>query len=174
MSWLQKFDERYNLIIQSLPESLQPLMKVLTLVGQPLLVIASGFSLYIVASKNNNEAVLHVVVYAVVAFIVNNLVKLLLHRSRPHGLVIKNLGVKSYSFPSGHAFGTVIFYGEFAILAVKYWSHPLSLITAGIIWALIFMIGISRVYLGAHYPSDVLAGWLLGGISLVVINSLAF
>jgi membrane-associated phospholipid phosphatase len=117
---------------------------------------------------------LRVLVYAVVAFIVNNLVKLLLHRSRPHGLVIKNLGVKSYSFPSGHAFGTVIFYGEFAILAVKYWGHPLNLITAGIIWALIFMIGISRVYLGAHYPSDVLAGWLLGGISLVVINSLAF
>ncbi|UZW55916.1 phosphatase PAP2 family protein [Sphingobium sp. JS3065] len=63
--------------------------------------------------------------------------------------------VHSYSFPSGHAAGNMIFFGALAILAGRGSAY------AGAALA-IALIGISRVWLGVHWPSDVLAGWIEG------------
>lgn len=63
--------------------------------------------------------------------------------------------VHSFSFPSGHAAGNMMMFGALAMLAARrggYWA-------AGIVIALI---GISRVWLGVHWPSDVAAGWMEG------------
>jgi membrane-associated phospholipid phosphatase len=69
----------------------------------------------------------------------------------------------SFSFPSGHAFGSLCFYG---ILAWLITQKPSGKITKITIWAtsatLILLIGFSRLYLGVHYPSDVLAGYSVG------------
>ncbi|WP_176590925.1 phosphatase PAP2 family protein [Sphingobium sp. EM0848] len=63
--------------------------------------------------------------------------------------------VDSYSFPSGHAAGNMIFFGALAMLA----GQRSAYVGAGLAIALI---GISRVWLGVHWPSDVLAGWIEG------------
>jgi undecaprenyl-diphosphatase len=84
------------------------------------------------------------------------------------------LGVRSYSFPSGHAFGTLIFYGLFAYLDYTYLSSPVNWLITILLASLISLIGISRIYLKTHYPSDVVGGWLLGAISLLLIIELAF
>lgn len=63
--------------------------------------------------------------------------------------------VKSYSFPSGHASGNMIFFGALAMLVGQGWAW----IAAS---AMILAIGFSRVWLGVHWPTDVLAGWILG------------
>ena len=63
--------------------------------------------------------------------------------------------VHSYSFPSGHAAGNMMLFGALAMLArrpVFYWIAVMM--TA--------LIGVSRVWLGVHWPSDVMAGWILG------------
>jgi hypothetical protein len=68
-------------------------------------------------------------------------------------------GEHGFSFPSGHAMGSIVFYGLLALWTEKRWLR----------WALgatIFFIGLSRNYLGVHYPHDVLAGWILGMIYL--------
>jgi undecaprenyl-diphosphatase len=66
----------------------------------------------------------------------------------------------SYSFPSGHALCSLCFYGS---LAWIYAAHVRSKLAQASMWLLsallIFLIGLSRVYLGVHYPSDVLAGY---------------
>jgi undecaprenyl-diphosphatase len=82
----------------------------------------------------------------------------------------------SFSFPSGHALGSFCFYGIVAwLLASKLkcpagaWSIRISAIF------LIFLIGFSRVYLGVHYPTDVLAGYLTGFVwTATVISNAAF
>lgn len=174
MLFLNKFDNKLTAAIRDLPDTYKPLMSSLTWVGQPLVVITLGFIGYIVAWHRQQPTVEHAFIYAVIAFVLNIILKLILHRGRPHGLTIKTLGLKSYAFPSGHAFGTVIFYGLFAYLDLKHLDHPINALVAVMLSLIIFLIGISRVYLGDHYPSDVAGGWLLGLLSLIVVASVAF
>lgn len=174
MRLLNIFDSRATAAIRDLPVSYQPAMKGLTFVGEPVVVLSSGFIGFIVAVLRQQSAVEHAFAYAAIAFGLNVLLKMSLHRRRPYGQIIETLGLRSYSFPSGHAFGTVIFYGLMVYLDVKYLMRPWTIIIAAILTAVIVLIGVSRVYLTAHYPSDVLAGWILGSLSLLLIVSLAF
>ncbi|KEQ55390.1 phosphatase PAP2 family protein [Sphingobium chlorophenolicum] len=63
--------------------------------------------------------------------------------------------VHSYSFPSGHAAGNMILFGALAMLAGRRSAHAAAALA-------IALIGTSRVWLGVHWPSDVLAGWIEG------------
>src|SRR5207244_6591004 len=71
------------------------------------------------------------------------------------------------SFPSGHATGTVAVYGMLAALlaaSTPYWSRKVGLWAgAAILW---LVVGITRLYLGVHWLSDVLGGYALGGLWL--------
>jgi undecaprenyl-diphosphatase len=72
---------------------------------------------------------------------------------------------ESYSFPSGHALGAFCFYGILTWLVSRPIRDPrLKILTYALAGIWIFLIGLSRVYLGVHYPSDVLAGYLAGMI----------
>ncbi|MFW5741413.1 MAG: phosphatase PAP2 family protein [Myxococcota bacterium] len=68
---------------------------------------------------------------------------------------------EGFAFPSGHSMGSAATYGAVAVIvAARYprWRLPLLALCAAIVAA----VGVSRAYLGVHYPSDVLAGWALG------------
>lgn len=88
-------------------------------------------------------------------------------RGRPS--INEEIDAIGFSFPSGHSMGSLIFYGfiTYFILrssqkrAIKY----ISLVGLG---TLIILIGTSRIYLGAHYPSDVIAGYIAGTIWLIL------
>lgn len=86
----------------------------------------------------------------------------LLHRTRPDiGFSLISRG--GYAFPSGHAGVSLVFYGMIGFVLCRalkrLWQ---KLIVAAIVVALVFLIGSSRVYLGVHWPSDVVAGWAVG------------
>jgi undecaprenyl-diphosphatase len=73
----------------------------------------------------------------------------------------------SSSFPSGHAMGSLCFYGITAFILARYINNRnihLAITAAAVL--LILGIGTARVYLGVHYPSDVLAGYLAGSVWL--------
>lgn len=106
----------------------------------------------------------------------NELLKGIYERRRPslHRLV----EIGGYSFPSGHAMISIGFFGLLFYLLVKQIGHRWVrwLITAAGC-AYIVLVGLSRIYLGVHYPSDVLAGFLAGGSLLlffVVLYRLVF
>jgi membrane protein DedA with SNARE-associated domain/membrane-associated phospholipid phosphatase len=96
----------------------------------------------------------------------NQLLKALFGRPRPyfeHPLVLET----SYSFPSGHAMESLVLYGilaYFAVLALRTWRRRTAIVFgAGL---LVLLIGFSRMYLGVHYFSDVVAGYAAGGVWL--------
>lgn len=98
--------------------------------------------------------------------ILNQIVKRLIKRPRPtQELVTVVHVINEPSFPSGHVMHYINFYGLLNYLLVTNWrSGRLRNILIAICTALIFLIGPSRVYLGAHWPSDVMAGYIYGGL----------
>ena len=113
----------------------------------------------------------HGVVAAVVvglASLGNGLIKAVIGRKRPD-LIDAILSEPGYSFPSGHAALGMVGWGILAVL-VSRTRLPRALrvsLVAGMA-LLIALIGVSRIYLGVHYPTDVLAGWTLGGVVVLL------
>jgi phosphatidylglycerophosphatase B len=96
------------------------------------------------------------------------LLKLAFHRPRP--VAFFGPSPSSYSFPSGHAFGALCFYG---VLAAIFAARTPGKAAKSCIWivaaVLIAMIGLSRIYLGVHYPSDVIAGYCAGAVWVAAV-----
>jgi len=93
----------------------------------------------------------------VLSIYINTLIKDLVSLPRPFVYAdIANLRAPGeFSFPSGHAQQAAVFFGLLALHFKKRWFTTVAALT-------VFLVGFSRVYLGAHFPSDVLAGWSLG------------
>lgn len=76
----------------------------------------------------------------------------------------------SYSFPSGHALFSFVFFGTFAVLLMqRVKSHLARLAIWTVATLLVALVGASRIYLGVHYPSDVIAGYLTALVWVVVV-----
>ncbi len=102
---------------------------------------------------------------------VNLLVKDLIQRPRPASSVVNVFAsLNSYSFPSGHVMFYLGFFGYIGFLAFTLLKPSIkrSFLLA-LLSALIVLIGISRIYLGEHWASDVLGAYLLGSLTLVAI-----
>ena len=110
-----------------------------------------------------------------VAALLHTLFKFLVARPRPPE-TLWLVDVSSNSFPSGHANASLVFYLFFMTITRRYLiihGHrtAANLIT-GIGPLVVILIGFSRVYLGVHYLSDVIGGWLLGSILLIITITL--
>ncbi|MFZ2167473.1 MAG: phosphatase PAP2 family protein [Minisyncoccia bacterium] len=93
-----------------------------------------------------------------------SVLKVVVERARPD-LFIQAVAETSFSFPSWHATGSVAFYGFVAfILCRLYPDYKKVVVVATTL--VILVIGFSRLYLGVHFPSDVAAGYILGGVWL--------
>lgn len=100
-------------------------------------------------------------------FVVNQVLKVLFSRVRPSDFMI--IEESGYSFPSGHAQASMAFYG--LIIYFLYHSNlpkKWRKLLIGLFVFLIILVGITRVYLGVHYVSDVLAGYLVSYILLTI------
>jgi undecaprenyl-diphosphatase len=147
-------------------------MRALTELGSPRLLVP--FSLLAVAAflrvDRRRAAVLVAVTMLGVALLDSGL-KLLFQRERPapfFGLVPPS----SYSFPSGHALASFGFYGVLAaLLAARTRRRALRILTWAAAAVLVGAVGLTRVYLGVHYPSDVLAGWAAAFVWVVAVAS---
>ena len=93
------------------------------------------------------------------SIILDTSLKLAFHRARPPAFV--GVDPRSYSFPSGHALSSFCFYGVLAgLICSRIESRGIRIAIWTAAAALIFAIGLSRVYLGVHYPTDVIAGYI--------------
>ena len=164
-----KFDRAVAGVIEKLPRGLEPVMSAATFVGLPVVIIALAAIVAVAAWVKGQHRIAYAMIASVVALGGNSILKHVVHRTRPDTMYVANMKIHSYSFPSGHAFGAVVIYGLLAYLAYTHLPAPYNLILSTGLVCLIILIGISRVFLGAHFPSDVLAGWALGAACLFLI-----
>lgn len=174
MELIKRFDERAGSWILGWPAGWQPVFAAVSFFGLPWVVLVGGLSGFVSAAASGQSQIERAFFLAGIAYAINTAIKLLLRRRRPHNLKISTLGLNSYSFPSGHAFGATIFYGLYAYLDYRFLPRPADLIIVAAIFFLVLLVGISRIRLAAHYPSDVVGGWLLGLVSLWLVIRLSF
>jgi undecaprenyl-diphosphatase len=145
------------------PSWLPGTMRDLTALGSaPVLVIfvlaVAGF----LAARRQYHALGLLLAATVGGILLNNLLKVAFARPRPEA-ALHLTEVRSMSFPSGHAMESAIIYLTLAaLLARLVRPRALQLYFVGVASFLTFVVGLTRVYLGVHYPTDVLAGWTAG------------
>jgi undecaprenyl-diphosphatase len=150
-------------IAQHRPPGLEPIMLEITFLGTGtvvmMIVAVSGMFLWL--TKHRYSALLLFVATGG-GILLNNLLKLGFGRPRPQ-VFDWGTEVVSWSFPSGHAMSATVVYSTVAYLAARLQRRHLHRVMTLICAALlIILIGISRLYLGVHYPSDVIAGVIIG------------
>ena len=142
-----------------------PIAKFITNFGGAIFLSIATVMLFLLIK--NKKIGLSIISNIVIITILNQLLKRILQRPRPTEFrIVEETG---YSFPSGHSMVSMAFYGYLIYLIYRYIKNKYvkwTLIT--ILSILICLIGISRIYLGVHYTSDVLGGFLLS-ISYLVI-----
>jgi undecaprenyl-diphosphatase len=164
-----RFDEQVMLLIRDYSQPwLDFIMGVITHAGDPVVLITvslilAGFFLTRYQRRSEGLALLLAVA---LGYALSTVFKIYFHRARPDLWEIV-ARPQSYSFPSGHAMVSMIVYGISAYLleaAFPRYRWIFRIAAA----ALILLIGASRLYLGVHWPSDVLAGYALGLIIVFV------
>jgi undecaprenyl-diphosphatase len=126
-----------------------------------VLVVVTVATLFLSLTRHRYSAFL-LLVSTGGGLILNLVLKMYFQRPRPD-IFVAVTSATSTSFPSGHAMNAAIAYGTVAYLAARLhplrWARGLTLLVASVI---ILLIATSRLYLGVHYPSDVLAGLVIG------------
>lgn len=157
----------YNIVINYLrADWLTPIVKVITACGGArVLLTLSLLSLFFVKRKRIALCIT-ANLFGITAL--NLLLKTIIQRPRPDGyrLVHEN----GYSFPSGHSMVSTAFYGLIIYFIYKNIKNKkLRNVLCALIGALIFLIGSSRIYLGVHYASDVIAGFFTSIAYLIIV-----
>jgi undecaprenyl-diphosphatase len=134
-------------------------MNAISLLGYNVLIVELLVALAVFAKLRWRRAALWLIVTMTGSLVLDLTLKYIYHRTRPTAYF--GMAPHSYSFPSGHALCSFCFYGVLAgLLSAR--TKPLA--WRLLIWftaaALVIAIGLSRIYLGVHYPSDVVAGYL--------------
>ena len=166
---ISRFDHNVTELIDRLPSGLHSVMEAASLIGEPIVVLIIAGVIALTSLFKGAPRIFIAECLGVVAFGINTLIKFLVHRARPTTYQEHEMLIKSYSFPSSHAFVAMFFYGLLAYLVFKYLPRRWNIVALVTLISLILLIGVSRVYLGAHFPTDVLAGWLFGGGCLALV-----
>ena len=168
---------KYKPVDMAIFDRLQPLvspqknkvMLFITFLGKHQFLIPANLMLlvYFLFIRRQTWFSIRVAAVALSSLVLMMLLKNLFRRRRPLAPLLT--AARGLSFPSGHAIMSVTFYGLLIyILQHTVSAGWLSGSLSGIILLLIFLIGFSRVYLRVHYPSDVLAGFIIGLLWLFV------
>jgi len=138
------------------------LLFITNLGGATFLIILSTILFIIIKKK---KIPLYIFMNLTCAFLTNEITKSIFTRSRPIGINL--IDETGFSYPSGHSMVSLSFYGFITYLLLKNCKNNLIktiIIISSII--LISLVGFSRIYLGVHYLSDVIGGFLLATIYL--------
>lgn len=141
------------------------IMKFITNLGSGLVLVLISLTIFVIV-KDKRKGI-SVIINLLLITVINLLLKIIIQRPRPDGFnIIIETG---YSFPSGHSMMSTAFYGFLIYLLYKNIKNKvLKNIICITLFVIILLIGISRIYLGVHYASDVIGGFLSSIAYLIV------
>ena len=139
----------------------------ITLLGNTgVVILVTGIVTIILFFNRCKSYAAGIIVAVAGAGITSYILKEIIKRARPDGLIPSSVET-SFSFPSGHATAAIALYGFLAYTLCKlYPKYNAAIITLATL--LVLVIGFSRLYLGLHFPSDVIGGYFFGGIWLLI------
>lgn len=168
----QRFDEW---VLKSLRDSANPmdligppwveqaLRDITALGGQTVLTLVTVIVCVYLSLAGRRDLSLFTAAAVIGGTVVMFALKDVFHRPRPELVPHILVTVSSHSFPSGHAMGSAIVYltlGTMLAEAAETWRLKAYVLTVAVV--LMLLVGSTRVFLGVHYPTDVLAGWAAG------------
>lgn len=155
----------YNMVTFFKTDYFTAFYKFITFFASEVMILLVSLVLIIVFKNKKYGA--FALLNAISILILNILLKLIFMRDRPYDLMI--ITESGYSFPSGHAMASLGFYG-FIIYLLWHFNitKRMKILFSIMLSILILLIGMSRIYLGVHYASDVLAGYMVSGAYLIL------
>ena len=158
----------YKIITLNMNNTLTNIFKAITFLGSTGFIIAlcAIFLIVFIIIKHKNKGFI-VTSVLIISTVINNGIKLIIQRERPD--VIKLVTEHSFSFPSGHTMASVSMYGILMYLVIRSnLNNKLKIVLSTILGIIPILVAISRVYLGAHYITDVIGGIIMSTILLLV------
>jgi undecaprenyl-diphosphatase len=150
-----------NFIISYRQAWLTNVMLILSLLGNEFIIFGSFIMIIFLTLKKHHRETFIFSVLLIMGTTLTSLLKLLYKIPRPFFLAL--VKENSYSYPSGHALNSILFYGAISYFIYHFTKNKtISALIFTISVFLIISIGISRIYLGVHHPSDVAAGFVVG------------
>ena len=152
----------YKFVVENIRNKyLTYFMRAVTILGSSIVIC-----IFVMIRIKKKKIVTCICVNPIIIVVLNYILKNIVARKRPEEffLIIE----KGFSFPSGHSMVSTAFYGFFIYLLYKYYKDKKKYILIGINIILIPLIMFSRVYLGVHYLSDIIAGCLISIIYLII------
>ena len=163
---IKPFDDSiYNLLISLRSDFVDNFFKFITKFGNTITVITGTILLLILLKKDDKVLLLSSIISIVST---NQIIKHIIRRERPNHLRLIKQG--GFSYPSGHAMVSIALYGILIYIVNKNIKNKvLRIILSILLILLIIGIGLSRIYVGVHYPSDILSGYILAIVILILI-----
>jgi len=164
-----EFDNNvFNLVTRNENIYLENMYKVFTFLGSTIFIIVACLAILVICILMKKKKIGFVIVGSVaISTIVNNVIKLIFRRPRPE---VRRLVVeKSFSFPSGHTMAAVTLYGILIFFVMRSKLNKKVKLAISIVLGLLpICVAISRIYLGAHFASDVIGAAITSTALLLV------
>lgn len=171
--YLDGFDDAVRYRVYSMrSDKLTVFWRLITHSGDRYVVIILGIILLLIKSLREKYGVKFALA-ALSSTALYQIMKYIFQRPRPD-LALRLIEQGGYSFPSGHSMNCLVSYGILIYLLLRYCENRrlAKLLSFGL-GLLTILIGFSRVYVGVHYPTDIIGGWSLG-IAVLVAMIYAF
>lgn len=163
----------YNAIISLKSDSVTNFFKLITKLCNEKFIIIATLLIFIILLFKKKKIGFILTLNVLLCSGLNTLIKHIFLRPRPVGLKLIKQG--GYSFPSGHSMMAVAFFGILIYLVCRSkWKKSIKILLSSLLTVLILLIGISRIYLGVHFASDVLAGFAIALSYLIIFTSVVF
>ena len=161
----------YGFISRFINMPITNIMNFASFLGSATVLIAIVFILFLILKDKKNASLIAINLASV--FILNRILKIIVRRERPN--VLRLAIEKGYSFPSGHAMVAFGFYGFIIYLLYKNMKNIKKRnCFIALLSFLILLIGVSRIYLGVHYATDILGAYIFAIIYLIAFTKLVY